>query len=307
MRKVTRAAAALALVTLGGCSSPSELMIAVHTDLAVPEDIEIITVEVEGAFVKSYTNLGSEDAEARLPFTLGIVAEVPGVKVTVRASGWGADGMPRILREAVTTVPRERVALLHLPLQFLCNDSALPVASTPDNLAGVANKHCGAGETCVAGACVAAEVDSASLPDYAPEDVFGGGSGQGGSACFDVMNCFAKLHKVEHLKSDCSFKLPDSVLMQDSVNIALETSPQGALRGICDDDRQRCLVALDKGGEAGFERDGGVVKLPPAVCDQKESGTVVNVVWAQVDLGQDCPQKVLALPTCGPGSVAGGG
>ncbi|WP_437661612.1 hypothetical protein [Sorangium sp. So ce1182] len=310
MRWAARGAAALGLLALGGCSSPGELVIAVHTDLSLPEDIDVIKIEVwrgkEPKFFDDLAQLGLEDADALLPFTLGVVAEEAGVEVTVRASGWSTsdlqDGQlevkPRILREAVTMIPQERVALLHLPLHFLCDGSARGTTTGPFGELMAENELCDAGETCVAGECVAAAVDSASLPDYAPEDVFGGRSGLGGSDCFNVVSCFEHATEVA-LESDCSFKA------KDAVNVALETSPQTSVRGLCGGDG-RCFVALDAGSEAGFRQQDGVVKLPPEVCQQKAAGKVLRAVSTPV--GEECPrQKVQSLPTCGPWSAVGGG
>ncbi|WP_438013953.1 hypothetical protein WMF18_23855 [Sorangium sp. So ce315] len=312
MRSALRAAAAVGLIALGGCSSPSELMIAVHTDLGVPDDIDLVKIAVfrggREKFVDEYPNLGGEGAGARLPFTLGLVAEAPGVEVHVRASAW-SKGLPRIVREAVTTIPSERVALLHLPLHFLCDGFARRVdrADLDAPLDGVENARCGEGETCVAGACVAAEVDSSTLPDYAPEDVFGGSGSQGGSACFDVARCFAAAREVSLLDAggDCSFvRVQEPGSAAQPVNVALKTPPQSEARGICGE--SGCFVALDAGSEAGFEEGAdGVVRLPPAVCGQVAAGKGIEVVSQPA--GEGCPQKVQALPTCGPWSAAGGG
>ncbi|WP_437669502.1 hypothetical protein [Sorangium sp. So ce131] len=304
MRRAARVAVALGLIAVGGCSSPSELMVAVHTDLSVPDDIDAVQLEVRRGgdvkFLRKYERLGSEQAGARLPFTLGVVTEEPGVEVTLHAIAW-ATNEPRILRKVVTTVPEERVALVHLPLHFLCGGSAR-MGGGPLGAIDVEDE-CGAGETCVAGACVAAKVDSALLPDYAPEDVFGGSSGQEGTGCFDVARCFAGATEIANLGGDCSFEA------KDPVNVALETAPGGSLRGHCDD-HARCLVALDAGGEAGFRQHDGVVALPPEVCTQKAEGKVLKVWWmpaASTPVGEACAQKVLAQPTCGPASAVGGG
>jgi hypothetical protein len=292
---VIRAACATAVLGLGvvsGCSQPSELMIAVHTDLGLPKDIDTIHLEVRrGAQLKysrDFRHLGEPDAEARLPLTLGLVAEEePGAEVRVRAIArrGGETGEVRILREAVTTIPEERVALLHLPLQFLCDGSG-----EEKNDGQVENKVCGEGETCAAGACVSAAVDSAALSDYAPEDVFGGGSGAGGSQCFDVATCFAQAEDAD-VDASCSFDA------QGAVNVALRTVGYG----ICGDADTECLVALDADGDAGFQASQGKVQLPAAVCAQRMAGKVRRVVMAPA--GGSCPQKVIGLPTCGPWSV----
>ncbi|MGK3992651.1 hypothetical protein [Sorangium sp. So ce1024] len=304
-RLARRMALAVGLIALNGCSSPGELMIAVHTDLSVPEDIDTIKIEV---FRGKDPRFQNEFRSFQLPLTLGLVAEEPGVEVTIKASAW-AGPTPRIVREAVTTIPEERVALLHLPLHFLCDGSARDTIG-PFGEIVAENARCGGGETCVAGACAPSKVDSASLGDYAPEDVFGGRSGLGGSSCFDVTGCFAGNFEVAELDgSDCSF----SVQKPGEVNVALKTSPKSELRGICrtSDGESNCFVALDARSEAGFQHDEeqGRVALPPEVCTRKAAGTVLDVVWKAVGEGDDaCPQqKRQSLPTCGPWSATGGG
>lgn len=288
---MSRAACAMVVVGLGlgvmsGCSKPSELMIAIHTDLSLPKDIDTIRLEVlrgdDSKYQQDFENLGDADADPRLPLTLGLVAkEEPGAEVRVRVSArrGGEAGEVRILREAVTTIPEERVALLHLPLQFLCDGSG-----SEKNDGQVENKVCAVGQTCVAGACVSAAVDSAALSDYAPEDVFGGGSGNGDGACFDVASCFAQGADVD-VDSECAFD-------DGAVNVALRTESDG----VCGD--KGCLVALDAGGDAGFQGSEGKVKLRATVCAQITAGKVLGVVAAPV--GGSCPQKTMGLPICRP-------
>lgn len=298
--RMARCAAALGFAVLAGCSSPSEVMVAVQTDFELPSEIDTIEIRVwrgnDPKFVHAYELPGAENAGVRLPLTIGLVAEEePGADTRVQVIGWEG-ATPRIVREAVTTIPRERVALLHLPLQFLCDHTAQPPASGVD-LTGRVGSTCGPDKTCVAGACVASRVDSASLPDYAPEAVFGGSAIHGGSACFDVARCFedAEAIEISALGEDCTFRAPGPV------NVALETSAEDVC-GVRDGGR--CLVALDGGTEAGFIENEGLVTLPPAACDRKhpQGSKVSRVLRAPARDG--CPQKTQALPLCGAWSVA---
>jgi len=293
MIRAASAAALLGLVVLAGCSSPSELMIAVQTDLSMPKDIDTIQLEVlrgaEPKFSRAFENLGGTDPQARLPLTLGAYAEdEPGAEVRVRAIArtGGAEGAVLILREVVTTVPEERVALLHVPLHFLCDGSA--------EVRGfeVKNAVCAEDETCVAGACAPSAVDSGALPDYAPEDVFGGGSGAGDGKCFDVTACFAGATEATVDPASCAFAA------DGALNVALRTEGDG----MCGD--AGCLVALDAESSAGFRQSGSQVLLPPAVCEQVMTGKISAVVTAPA--GTSCPQKTVGLPTCGPWAAVGG-
>lgn len=292
MSQAARVAAFVGLLALTGCDRPSELMIAVDTDLHQDVDVDSIQIEVlrgeELRFLHAFGSLGTLNPQARLPLTLGLVAEEePGAEVRIRVSA-RKNEQPRILREAVTTIPAERVALLHLPLRFLCLDSAERSAGDQ-----VVNAFCGEGETCVAGGCASSAVDSSTLPDYTPEAVFGGGSGAGDGDCFDVAACFAAATEVT-VDADCAFALPSD----GPINVALRTV--GA--GIPVDAGN--LVALDADSADGFTVSAGRVVLPMPACMQRMAGKVDAVVTAAVNEG--CPrQKTLGLPTCGSWSATG--
>lgn len=298
-------AGAFALALLGGCSSPNELMIAVTTDLALSgaDGTNIDTIELQvlsggnPKLLSTYCPSGCQ-SELKHPLTLGLVADEAGAPVQVRAIARmdGELGAARILREVETTIPAERVALLQIPLQYLCDGSA-----TEDS-AGVTNA-CRAGETCIAGTCTpAVAVDSASLPDYAPEDVFGGGGGVEDGKCFDVAACFAGATEVTIDTADCSF------VADGDVNVALRTTAPGASAGdgFCAG-AEGCLVALDEGYAAGYQQSsGGRIQLPLAVCDKLGMGGVPGLVTAVVTApvqGQ-CAKKRIGLPVCQAGATS---
>lgn len=293
MTRRMRAAMILGGAALAGCSGPSELMIAVQTDLSLPEDIDTIQLEVlrgnEVRFQNFFEKLGTSEASARLPLTLGAYTEdEPGVAVRVRAvaRAGGQQGAVRILREVETTIPEERVALLRVPLHFLCDGSGVQQGFD------VKNTVCAEGETCVAGACAKIGVDSSALPDYAPEDIFGGGSGTGDGDCFDVAACFAGASPAAVDLDACAFAA------DAAVNVALQTGGDGIETDVGP------LVPLDAGSAEGFRQSGTQVLLPPAVCAQMAAGKVTAVVTAPA--AGSCQQKTTGLPTCGPWSAAGG-
>ncbi|WP_437970722.1 hypothetical protein WMF04_16155 [Sorangium sp. So ce260] len=291
--------AALVALACGGCSSPDEIVLAVSTDLALPKDFEILQIQVfEGTKAKfnHYSRrLGESEAEARLPATIGFFSSDGGgesIRFTVSARLDDDLGPVRIVREAVTTIPKNRVALLTLPLNFLCDGSGKSAGTD------VEKTLCGDGQTCVAGACVSNEIDSSALPDYSPGDVYGGGNGEGNGDCFDVTACFQGATPADVDTAGCTIAGDGG----PPRNVALETA---AGDGVCDgtgDDR-RCLVALDAGSDDGFRVEGdGRILLPPAVCDQMAQDKIAAVVTAPTT---DCAQKTAGLPTCGPWSASG--
>ncbi|XXX80991.1 hypothetical protein WMF30_19735 [Sorangium sp. So ce134] len=284
------ALAALAALACGGCSPPDEIVVAISTDLALAKDFDVLQVQVfeanQAKFNRYYRRLGGPDAEARFPATLGFFSSDSGgesIRVKVSAGIKDDIGPVRILREATTTIPKDRVALLALSLDFLCDGSGRRAGTD------VESALCGEGQTCVAGTCVSSEVDSSTLPDYSRRDVYGGADGD----CFDVTACFAEAAPADVDTAGCTIASDGGAPR----NVALETA---AGDGICDGDGEdpRCLVALDAGSDNGFRvEDDGRIQLPPAVCDQMAQGKIAAVVTAPAT---DCAQKTTGLPTCGP-------
>lgn len=274
-------AAWLPLALLGAACQPKpagEIMVVIDTDMSVPKDLDTISIAVSradtdaGLFTSPLLITGGTKG---LPTTLAVVAGPdPSIPVSIRVAALQG-GLERVVRTATTTVPEDRVAMLRLPLQWLCDG----------------NTTCATGATCIAGACARPDVDSTTLPVYHEEEVFGGGTATRGSHCFDAFHCFGGFAAVE---PDASCTIPRT----GDVNVAVETTGEG----ICGPDG--CFVALDANSPLGWTRsaDGSRIQLPPAVC-KLPPAKMCHVVTA-VTSG-DCPLKTAALPTCGPWSSAG--
>lgn len=279
----------IALALFGtACSSEvtGQIVIAVQTDVHLPKDIDTIRIEVrnEGVpkFLNDYERLGTPEGAILLPGTLTLIASddpADAIQILVSAFTGGREGNPRIVREAVTTIPPERTVTLQLPLQFLCDGSG----KIED---GNAASDCPEGQTCIAGHCEDKAVDSATLPDFDQDDIFVPG------VCLDVAVCFNLGDRADIDMDDCTI---DGVVDQ---NVALQTEGDGICGAI------GCFVALDANSALGWQtRDDGRVQLPPAVCEQIGEGKIVNVVTA--DANAICPVKEVSVPTCGPWSAAG--
>jgi hypothetical protein len=283
-----KVAAACAL-SCSACTTDDlgQIVIAIQTDVHLPKDIDTIRVEVrnEGVpkFEFDYERLGTEDSTILLPGTLTLVeSDDPSdaIQVIVSARAGGKEGELRIVREAVTTIPEGRIVTLQLPLQFLCDDSGVI-----EN--GEVRSNCPEGQTCLAGHCADATVDSAGLPDYLADEIYVPG------VCIDVALCFNQ-GTVVTVDADCSI---DGVT---DTNIALQTEGDGICGGV------GCFVALDGNSALGWQtRPDGRVQLPTAVCEQIDAGKIVNVVTASAN--DACPFKTVSVPTCGPWSAAGDG
>jgi len=315
------ALAALGALSVLSCSAEpkGQIILAIKTDMSLPKDIDRIRIVVTYAdtngvvFANTYSPIG--EAPIRLPATLSLVAaeEVNRpirVKVLAFRGGNQEDPVIRVIRDSVTTVPKDRVVTLPVPIEFLCDGSARiktdPATGKPtrdEDGQLIYESSCGDGLTCKAGKCVTEEIPPADLPDFDEGEVFGGGTGNGDGTCFDTISCFAgattldvNLAEFETDSTKCR-----ASAVQGSFNVGLET--QGS--GVCND--KGCYVPLDAQSESGWEldTDGQSIVLPTAVCQKLKAGEVARVLAAPAGQTPTCTQKISSLPTCGPWSSAG--
>src|SRR4051812_39417585 len=187
---------ALGALTLAMGFAPSctplpvgETMVILQTDLSLPKDIDKLTIDVlvrgELRNQSILTEVGA-DGSLLIPASLGITLDLEkgtdaSTPVTLRATAFQKE-KPRIIREVVTTVPKDRIAALKMPIQWLCWDQV----AIDDK--GEAHTSCmDPNQTCVAGACVDKNVDPSTLEDFAPDRIYGGGTGTNGDGtCFDT-------------------------------------------------------------------------------------------------------------------------
>ncbi len=282
-----------------------EIVVVVQSDMEMPKDIDTLRIEVSQAgfttiaennqqlaHLSEHEHLGEPGLQKiQLPATIGILApeENPNSPVTVRVVGkrGGANGRQRILNEIVTTVPADRIVTMPLPVQFLCADRI-----------GKQN-DCMPGTRCVAGECVPNTIDSTALPDYSEPEVFGEGE------CVSVAVCMenAVLHQAFADMNDegkCKVNLGHPIADSSPSNIAVLTD----YKGMCNS--TGCYVALDADNEAGWkilDADQGIIQVAQGICNNELSNIVRGVAEAPVT--NQCPQKALNVPTCGPWSTAG--
>lgn len=293
----TRAAAAalcLAAGTAPSCAKappPGEVMMIVQTDMSLPKDVDTVTIEVlvrgDPRFSQTFEKLGADES-LKIPASLGITIDAgtdPTTPVTLRVIA-SQQGMVRVLNEAVTTVPDDRIAALRLPVHWLCWDQVAVDGQ------GNASSTCPEGQTCVAGSCADKKIDPTTLPTYDVADVFGGGTGSGDGSCFDVSSCFTGSVDAPVDLASCT------IAPSGSVNVAIRVQSAG----ICGP--AGCFVVLDAESDAGWKTGpGGEIQLPTAVCDRIMSGDAAGVSISGVSAA--CAQKTAGLPTCGPWSSAG--
>jgi hypothetical protein len=305
-RTVARRSVMLAILTsvcaLSACSqqqqqtTPGQIVVAIDTDMALPDQIDNIEVQVsvEGTTLLDYLMpVGAGVDTQPIPATLTLVAGPdPAVPATVRVLGW-KNGLARTLRQAVTTVPSDRVATLRMPVQWLCDGTAVPVAGSDGGT--VYQSQCGPDFTCQAGQCVPSKVMPATLADYDAGAVFGGGAaplgkGETTGTCFDTIACLVA-GMLEVPDDQCTVAMPAGA--GANVNVGLRVANDG----ICDTTGTTCFVPLDGDSDEGWTAQNGRIALPPPVCTKLRTGLVVGVV-----VSTSCPTKTDADPPCGPWS-----
>ncbi|HEU5076828.1 MAG TPA: hypothetical protein VFU02_21710, partial [Polyangiaceae bacterium] len=328
-RKFVWSAGLLALFNCSGDTEPrrGQLMLALQTDMSIPKDVNRIRLQVLVGDTLQHDQtypVAPEPNGSKLPATLAIVAgddENPTVQVRVIGIREESnETLARTFAKVVTTVPTSRIATLRVPIQWLCDGTAREegdgYASTCQSAGddGVDDER-----SCVAGECKPVLVDSALLPDYAPEDIFGGDPGPDGfsGVCFDTEGCFdAGFEAVPNADCELALEVPDDREVNVALQFPLEIDGQEGT-GICGE--EACYVPLDQddiygwsvagsggaGGEGnddagdsagggGAERGRTTVKLPRSVCERVDEGTVeaVRVTYA-------CQTTTPRYPTCG--------
>jgi hypothetical protein len=299
----------LAALALGGLSlacteekQPNgQLMIAFDSDMAVPKDVNVAEFEAEVGPVTQGTNFELGPPGSRLPATLGVRMADNKRQAIELSLNAGKDQRLRTVGLVQTTVPDDRIALVRMPIQWLCT---LRVSDVDEETRA---SDCEPDETCNAGRCEPAVIPEEDLPTYDPQDVFGGGVGDGTSGlCFDTQESFRPprglLVTSEIDRETCRIAIPD-----ESFNFALRVRGGD---GICIDN-DLCLVTLNRSKVTGWyevnedgeeDEDGGLAQLPTIICEELEPGTgAILGVYA----GPFVPQKVPEIPLCAPWSSAG--
>jgi len=140
----------VAFLAAGCGGGATEIIVAVDSDLSVPDELDQLRIEVtspEGEMRGSIADLGP--GQAPLPRTLGLVHEHgPLGPFTIRAVGLLDMGIV-VEQRAVTSFLRGKRLLLEMELLEVCD--------------GV---PCGGEATCIAGACGSAAIDPGTLPPW---------------------------------------------------------------------------------------------------------------------------------------------
>lgn len=259
----------------------SELIVSIQTDVALPDSIDRLRLEVRNQATSQL--LYSRDIEVGagkqpIPATLGFVpGKDPDAAIVLRLHAQKGS-VVKMLREVVTTIPRQRIARLSMPIRWLCDDSAKATGTAP-NIA-VEHATCTPGQTCIAGECRDSAIDSAKLPDFVEADVFGGGR------CFDVPSCMLGATRPVIDVTRCAFPRPTDIAR---LNVALRVRGDG----ICDG--PDCHVILDRDAVDGWRAVEDRIELPRAVCARLGTKRIEAVVITT----DRCEAKYETRPVCG--------
>ena len=301
------------------------LMIAVQTDLVAPKDVAAIGLFIssDGKPIFGDTREVAPNGEVKFPATIAVLGDEnrPKAVVKVRVVAFGRDGKVRVMRDALTTVPRRRTGLLRTPLLWVNEGSGTGSRSdlvqsasirildaVSDGFTKLKSTCPGTDQTTIDDACVDEHIDGESLPDYHDADVFGGGTADGfGGTCFDVKACFeSSAPIVLDDMTGCTTTLRDGRDPNDpklSFAVALREDPAGAASstGECLGNGS-CLIPLDKG--TSWTLQGSTIRFTPGLCKRmRGAGALVQGLVASFG----CASKIDSTPACGPASAVGPG
>jgi len=298
LRRVTRVS--LGALVLGFCVAPSctvlpasETMVVLQTDLSLPKDVDKLTIEVlvrgDRRHINTFEKLGDQSS-LQIPASLGVTLDEGtdlSTPFTFRVTAYQGP-TARVLREVVTTIPKDRLVALRMPIQWLCWDQV-----KVDEEGNAATSCPNENETCIAGTCVDKNVDPTTLGDFSASEVFGGGTGTNNDGtCFDTASCFTGSVDAAVNLADCT------IATTEDVNVAIRVDSAG----ICGS--SGCFVPLDARSEFGWKAGAsGTIQLPKAVCDRISKGTASGVSTASAS--STCPLKTDGIPACGPWSSSG--
>jgi hypothetical protein len=315
-----------ALGTAASCSrteaAPGVLMLSVQTDMSAGNDK---TIQAVGLYVRDLdrgrtlfqlTEPVAPDGTVKFPATLAIVGRNnPGASVRIRVVGF-RQGKAEVMRDAVTTIPTDRVALLALPLRWVNYEKSTGTMPQLGSF-GPASERAGvralAGElddplndpflvlnyteckgetTTVDGACVPWQIDSSTLPDFVESQVFGGGlSDGGGGTCFDTEPCFVDSTTLP-LDTSCLVPRPAG---EFTLGVKQGLGEEGACVG------DACYIPLDPESNEGWKAEGQSVRITAGTCARMLAGKQPLVVSTK------CGSKANGAPLCGEASIVGNG
>ncbi len=292
MRQLTRFGFIGASLVLGCNDTPKpkgELMLAVSTDMSIDRDLDRVDVVVERENGKVFTDSIDLYPKAGGLFTPGTYAVVAGdregesVKVTLVAR---RGSNTRVVRELSTTIPRERVGLVPMPVQWLCDGEVTENGKQSSCFDSSGKK------TCNLGRCADNSVDESAIQEYQAKEIYGGYASSleaaRHGACFDVVRCFDGAKPVVVDLDSCTFARPEGT---KALNVGLVVKEDGH----CHPLTGQCTIPLDSSKAFGWSSVDNTVEVPAGACDRLRDGRVFAIVATGA-----CDTKQITTPVCGP-------
>jgi hypothetical protein len=267
---------------------PVGLMIAIQTNLSVTKDFDQLGLYITADGVPILTQTYQiEGGSVRLPSTIAIAPpKNPNAVIRVRAVAFKTDAA-KVLREGITTVPANRLAVLPLPLKWINSGSGKGTeAEFQVNPFAKNLSICPDLQTKENGVCTASTLNVDQLKDYSAAEIFGGSDTGSGGSCFDVAACFASRIAVPVDETACTVTEPPGM-----TNIAVATTT-GEGEPVGGD----TLIVLD---EDEYEVTGNTIKLPATLCDPNGLKPSRKAIF----LSPSCESKSSKYPICGPYST----
>jgi hypothetical protein len=283
------------LLGAAGCASPSPtaITVAVSSEVAVPEEVNELDIEVssggERRFADVYS-IGKKQGDTALPGSITIYPHEdtdPAAPITVTVRARLRGGENRLVRQATMSFVEARQKLLRMPLRFACLD--FPTT-------------CRSGETCRAGACVPDAVDLSTLPEA-------DAAGASPVACFDRAACVPAAETLEitevfRASSDparCTVSLADLAAAAPSPEVADEVRRGERLNlgFVWAANQSGKWTAVDHDADEGWEFTDASrrsIRLAPGLCQ------VARGAQTRRD-GSPLIVKAIANPACPPKPV----
>jgi hypothetical protein len=317
------------------------IVVQIDTNVLVPKNINGLGLAVAVAGEVKFSNVYGVAPDGRVTLPATLVVEEPrggtsAPAVNIRITAFNGS-TPRIVRDAVTTIPHERIAAMRLQLSFLSADDGLAGAVPLSNIDRTTNPA-DQGTTAVSGRihlsgptpgefkpfesvsskclpqltlgdltavgdidgiCQSAYVDSATLPDYVTqrESSFLGDEGGTGASATVAPECFDV--------ASCLGQLKVVTPRASDCSFDFVGDPTRLNVGILTKSTLGYPTSLgyvsplDNDPVHGFSLANGRVTLPKAVCANPKNPNVLGVV---VDANH-CGSKAPGTPLLGNGIV----
>jgi hypothetical protein len=265
---------AASVSTTGGCSGTqvTELVPGVISQIQVPRNLREVRIDLQAEGQKGtcyWANVDPTTGGVTLPRTLGVIpGSSTSIPVTVTITGYAvADSDPnppqvledcdaspfdtdgtntgkydpsvKILRRSVQSYIDARTLFLPMPLRYSCWEGP-----------GCTNT-----QTCVAGECVDANIDSSTLADFQPSMIDGTDD-----TCFDPTVCFVDKAPAEIVDATtCLYQYPVEITNDPGTGLNVRVYYDGAEAEILDLDPAEGFTVPDATKPRQFQ-------LAPGLC-----------------------------------------